>query len=266
MLKLGWFSTGRGEGSRGLLELVLRQIANGDLPVTIEFVFQNREHGEAEGNDQFQDLVRSYSIPLVTLSSQRFRKEWGAGSFSKVRLEFDREVMSLLEGYQPNLCVLAGYMLILGPELDRKFTAINLHPALPQGPTGTWQQVIWQLIEQRMQETGAMIHLATDNLDRGPTISYFSFPLRGPLFDPLWKQTKGRTIDDLRATEGEQLPLFQRIRKEGVKREPLLLVETIRAFAEGTVKVMDRHVVDATGNPIPGYCLNENIEAALGDC
>ena len=263
MLKLGWFSTGRGEGSRGLLELVLRQIASGDLPVTFEFVFQNRERGEAEGSDRFQDLVRSHGIPLVTLSSRRFRKERGAGGFSEVRLEFDREVMRLLDGYQPDLSVLAGYMLYTADELCKRFTMINTHPALPDGPIGTWQQVIWQLIEQQANETGTMIHLATEEWDRGPTITYYSFPLHGPLFDPLWKQIKGRTIDDLRATEGEQLPLFQRIHEEGVKREPHLLVETIRAFAEGTVRVMDRHVVDAAGNPIPGYCLNENIEAAL---
>ena len=265
MLKLGWFSTGRGEGSQGLLRLVQGRIAAGDLPATIQFVFQNRVRGEAEGSDQFQDLVRSYGIPLVTLSSQRFRKERGASNFSEVRLEFDREVIHLLEEYRPDLCVLAGYMLILGPELDRKFTAINLHPALPQGPTGTWQQVIWQLIEQRAPETGAMIHLATDNLDRGPAITYYSFPLRGPLLDPLWEQVEGRTLDDLRGTEGEQLPLFRRIREEGLKREPHLLVETIRAFAEGTVRVVDAQVVDPAGNPIRGYHLNKEIEAALGD-
>ncbi|MCZ6614571.1 MAG: formyltransferase family protein [Chloroflexi bacterium] len=265
MLKLGWFSTGRGEGSRRLLELVLKQIASGDLSVTIEFVFQNRERGEAEGSDQFQDLVRSYGIPLATLSSQRFRKGRGAGSFSEVRLEFDREVIRLLEGYQPNLSVLAGYMLYTADELCKHFTMINSHPALPDGPIGTWQQVIWQLINQQANETGAMIHLATEEWDRGPVISYFSFPLRGPLFDPLWEQIKGRTINDLRATEGERLPLFQRIHEEGGKREPHLLVETIRAFAEGTVRIVDGQMVDAAGNPIPGYCLNENIEAALGD-
>ena len=86
MLKLGWFSTGRGEGSRELLRLVQEHIAAGDLPATIEFVFQNRERGEAEGSDQFQDLVRSYGIPLVTLSSQRFRKERGVRAFADVRL------------------------------------------------------------------------------------------------------------------------------------------------------------------------------------
>ena len=263
MLKLGWFSTGRGEGSRGLLSLVQKRITTGDLPTAIEFVFQNREQGEAEGSDQFQDLVRSYGIPLVSLSSQRFRKERGARTFAEVRLEFDREVMDHLEDFHPDLCVLAGYMLILGPELDRRFNAINLHPALPEGPTGTWQQVIWRLIEQRATETGAMIHLCTDDLDRGPAITYYSFSLTGPLFDPLWEQVHGRTVDELKTSDGEELPLFQRIRAEGVRREPYLLLETIRAFAQGTIKVVDREVTDAAGKLMSGYRLNEKIEGAL---
>ena len=263
MLRLGWFSTGRGEGSRGLLRLVQERIATGDLPVTMEFVFQNREPGEAEGSDQFQDLVRSYGIPLVPLSSQRFRKERGARTFAEVRLEYDREVMHHLEGFHSDLCVLAGYMLILGPELDQRFTAINLHPALPEGSTGTWQQVIWKLIEQRATETGAMIHLCTDDLDRGPAITYYSFSLTGPLFDPLWEQVRGRTVDELKTSDGEELPLFRRIREEGLKRESHLLLETIRAFAQGTVRVVDRQVIDAEGKPISGYCLNEKTEAAL---
>jgi phosphoribosylglycinamide formyltransferase-1 len=45
---------------------------------------------------------------------------------------------------------------------------INLHPAAPGGPTGTWQEVIWQLIEGRAVETGVMMHLVTPELDRGP--------------------------------------------------------------------------------------------------
>ncbi len=246
-----------------MLRLVQKGIATGDLPAVIEFVFQNRERGEAEGSDLFQDLVHSYQIPLVALSSQRFRKERGARAFAEVRLEFDREVMHLLEDFHPDLCALAGYMLILGPELDRRFTAINLHPALPQGPTGTWQQVIWRLIEQRATETGAMIHLCTDDLDRGPAISYYSFSLTGPPFDALWQQVRGRTIEELKTSEGEELPLYQRIRAEGVRREPYLLLETIRAFAQGTITAVDQEVTDAAGKPRSGYRLNEKIDAAL---
>lgn len=263
MLKLGWFSTGRGEGSRGLLRLVHDQIASGDLAATIQFVFCNRDPGEHEGSDQFQALVESYGLPLVTLSSQKFRRERHARTFEEVRLDFDRETLRRLESFDPELCILAGYMLYTGPELCRRFTMLNLHPALPTGPIGTWQEVIWQLIQQQATETGAMIHLATEDWDRGPAITYFSFPIKGHLFAPLWEQVAGHTIEDMKSTYGEELPLFQRIRQEGVNREQPLLVETIRAFALGKVKVTGRQVKDAQARPIAAYCLNNEIDGWL---
>ena len=96
--------------------------------------------------------------------------------------------------------------------------------------------------------------------DRGPILTYCIFPIRGQTFDQLWEQAAGRTVDDLKSTYGEKLPIFQRIREEGVKREQPLLVETIRAFALGKVKVADRQVTNTEGRPISGYCLNDEIE------
>ena len=263
MLKLGWFSTGHGEGSRGLLRLAHDQIAGGDMAATIQFVFCNRDPGEDEGGDQFHALVKSYGLPLITLSSQGFRRERGARRFDEVRADYDQEVIKRLGGFQPDLVVLAGYMLFTAEELCNKFTMINLHPAPPGGPVGTWQAVIWHLIEQQAKEAGAQIQRATMDWDRGPVLTYCTFPIRGPVFDPLWEQAAGRTVDELKAAFGEELPLFQRIRGEGVKREQPLLVETIRAFALGKVKVAGRQVTDAQGLPISGYCLNDEIEAWL---
>jgi len=53
MLNIGWFSTGRGPGSQGLLRFVQDRLAKGLLDARIQFVFSNREPGEAEGSDQF---------------------------------------------------------------------------------------------------------------------------------------------------------------------------------------------------------------------
>ena len=60
---------------------------------------------------------------------------------------------------------------------------INLHPAAPNGPDGTWQEVIWKLIEQRADHSGVKIHLVTEELDRGPTIAYCRYPIHSPAFD-----------------------------------------------------------------------------------
>ena len=139
--------------------------------------------------------------------------------------------------YRPGVLVMAGYMLIASPAMCRRFAILNLHPALPQGPTGTWQQVIWRLLDERAAETGAMIHLATAELDRGPVVSYFRLPIRGDDWDPLWEQfeEKRRTMSvaQIAAAEGEDEPLFAEIRRRGEVREIPLLYQTLRQFAEG---------------------------------
>ena len=111
------------------------------------------------------------------------------------------------------------------------------------------------------QEAGGYIHLATEDLDRGPVLTYYTFPIRGGTYDALqaaggWSLPR-RT---LKANEGEDLPLLQLIRQEGVKRERPLLLETLKAFSKGDIRVEGRRVLDASGSPIDGLCLNEAVE------
>ena len=63
---------------------------------------------------------------------------------------------------------------------------INLHPAAPGGPAGTWQEVIWQLIGNEAEETGVMMHMVTPKLDKGPPVAYCTFQIRGEPFDRYW--------------------------------------------------------------------------------
>ncbi len=254
MLKLGWFSTGRGPGSRNLLTTVNDAISRGYIDARIEFVFSNREYGEAEGSDQFQDLVRSLGLDLACLSFRRFKRERPGDQW---RNRYDREVIAKLAGFHPDLCVLAGYMLILSPELCNHYTCINLHPAAPGAPEGTWQEVIWKLIDQRAAHSGIRIHLVTEELDQGPIVTYCTYPIIGPRFDNLWAGVEGRSAEVIQAKEGEELPLFKAIREEGAKRELPLLVETIRSVADGTI--------DLTSNAaIRPLDLTQSIEASLG--
>lgn len=262
MLEVGWFSTGRGPGSRGLLTFVQERILRKEMDAHIQFVFSNREPGEAEGSDMFFDLVRGYDIPLVTFSSRRFRRAVG-GDFNAHREEYDREMIARIGHLNPDVCVLAGYMLYVGSEMCNRYSMINLHPALPDGPIGTWQYVIWELIKARAEKTGAMIHLATEEWDRGPVITYFSLPLRGDLFEPLWERVEGKPVEELKETYGEELPLFQTVRAEGYRREPYLISETLKALAKGMITISGRRVLDAQGKPIDGYDLTREIEEAL---
>lgn len=246
----------------------------------IRFVFSNRERGEAEGSDEFFRLVDGYGLPLITHSSAAFRRRAG-GRFSGHREEYDRQVMDLLSGSgdvpQPDICVLAGYMLIVGGEMCRRYPLLNLHPALPDGPTGTWEEVVWSLIEERASHTGAMMHLATEEVDRGPVVSYVRVPIIGGPFDALWDRLSGQDLERTRAQEGEELPLFRLIREEQYKREPYLLLETLRALGRREVLVIDAggdagpggfRLVDPQGKPLAesmpnGLCLDQRIQEAM---
>ncbi len=268
-LRLGWFSTGRGPGSRRLLAAVHDEIAAGRLDARIAFVFCNREPGQDPQTDQFLDQVRGYGLPLVCLSTLRFRRERGerparpGEPLPEWRREFDREVIGLLEPYQFDIGMLAGYMLISTDVMCARFDLLNLHPAAPDGPPGTWQEVIWWLMEQRADHSGVRIHLATTDLDMGPPVAYCVYPLRGAAIDPLWRDVERRGVAAVRAEDGEENALFQEIRRLGVARELPLVVETLRAFAEGRVSVRDKRVVDAAGRQIAGYDLTDEIEGIV---
>ena len=270
MLNIGWFSTGRGEGSRGLLSFVQDRIGRGLLDARIQFVFSNRDRGQAQGSDEFFKLVDSYNLPLVTRSSARYRRSRSSSglSWAKLRPEYDRLVIEDLKDFQPDICVLAGYMLICDGEMCRRFPLLNLHPALPDGPIGTWQNVVWELIRNHASRTGAMIHLATEELDRGPVVSYCTAAINGPAFEEAWQGLEGFDLEAVQATQGEELPLFQQIRQAEYRREPYLILETLRAVAEGRVVVRDGQVLDQRGDPLaarvpPGLCLDPEIDRAL---
>ena len=270
MLQIGWFSTGRGEGSRGLLRFVQDRIERNLLDARIQFVFSNRAPGEVEGSDEFFRLANSYGIPLATRSSADFRRSRRSSglSWARLRPEFDRLVLDALADYEPDICVFAGYMLIVSGEMCRRYSCLNLHPALPDGPIGTWQEVIWTLIRDRASRTGAMIHLATEEVDRGPVVSYCTASITGPDFDPAWRDLTGQDLESLRATQGEDLPLFQQIRQAEYRREPYLLFETLRAVAEGKVFIRDGQPLNAAGQPLastvpPGLCLDSEIDREM---
>lgn len=264
MFKIGWFSTGRDAAARDLLKVAQDSIERGELKARIEFVFSNREPGESTESDLFFALARSYSIPLVCFSSKKF----GAGRESVLapsglpawRADYDVEAMARLAAFNPDLCVLAGYMLIVGEEMCRRYTMINLHPAAPGGPTGTWQEVIWQLIEAKAETTGVMMHLVTPELDKGPPVTYCTFSIRGEPFDRYWEEIAASSVRAIITKEGESNQLFRLIRRHGLAREFPLIVATLKAFSEGQVKVDRGEVLDRRGKLIPGYDLSEEID------
>jgi folate-dependent phosphoribosylglycinamide formyltransferase PurN len=270
LYQLGWFSTGRDKAAGDLLQAVQDSIERGEMKAEIAFVFSNREPGESESSDRFFELVGSYHIPLITLSYQRFKAEQGATAnkqevtLPEWREEYDRAVMERLKGFRPELCVLAGYMLIVDKEMCRHYDMVNLHPAAPGGPTGTWQEVIRRLIRDGADKTGVMMHLVTPELDKGPAVTYATFPIRGSPFDRYWTEIEGRPLT-VTERQGEDSPLFRLIREHGLKREFLLIIATLKAFSLGRVRIREGKVTDSGGRPLNGYNLSEEIDRIAGE-
>ena len=269
MLRIGWFSTGRGEGSQKLLHAAVEAIREGRLDAEIAFVFSNREPGKHEATDVFFEQVRSYGIPLVTLSDAQFRRDNGGELARKGqplpawRVAYDRAVVELLAPFAYDIGMLAGYMLITTEPLFSSQPLLNLHPAAPGGPAGTWQDVTWKLIEQRVAYSGVYIHLGTATLDEGPIVTYCTYALRGPTIDLLWRAAEGRTIDEIRGSDGESFPLFQEIRRRGSARELPLVVETLRAFADGRLRIDGDRIMAGETKIVGGYDLTPEIEGTL---
>ncbi len=279
--KIGWFSTGRDEAARELLRVVSDSIKQGRLPnLEIGFVFSNRTKGEAREGDLFFKLVEKLGIDLVFFSSRNFRPEMRRKALveekrgkleliSHWRSLYDEEVIKRIDKFEIDLIVLAGYMLIIGEKLCRKYPMINLHPAAPGGPRGTWQEVIWKLIEKNERQTGVMMHLVTPELDAGPLLTYCTFPIKGGKFDFLWEKLeekiKRKPLETIKREEGEREPLFKEIRKEGVKRELPLIVHTLKVLSNKTIELRGQKLI-RRGKIIEGYCLNEEINCETDMC
>jgi folate-dependent phosphoribosylglycinamide formyltransferase PurN len=270
MYQLGWFSTGRDKAAKDLLQAVQSQITVGDIKAEISFVFCNREPGESEESDIFLRQVNDYHIPLICFSYQKFKARRDTpitsqgGTLPRWRLEYDREVLNRLLGFHPALCVLAGYMLVVGEEMCQRYNMINLHPAAPGGPPGTWQDVIWQLIEANAEQTGVMMHLVTPELDKGPPVTYCTFSIRGKPFDRYWDEIKGQSLEVIKRGQGENNRLFQLIRQYGLAREFPLIISTIKTFSEGRLRITtEGKIADAEEKPIKGYNLTDEIDEQL---
>jgi len=235
-LRVGWFSTGRGEGSYGLLKAALNAINSGDLNAELAFVFVNRVKGQAKRTDRFLELVEVHNIPLVTLSSRDFRRTNDNRPWAELRGEFDRAAIELLRVHSADIAVHAGYMLI-APLLCSEYLTLNLHPALPGRTIGMWQQAVWDVISQGLDETGAMIHVSTEDVDEGPVLSTTKFSVKGDEFTSFWNEIAEANITELKKNFGEELPLFKAIREAGLMRERPLVIETLKAVVAGRIQL-----------------------------
>ncbi|MGL5358819.1 MAG: phosphoribosylglycinamide formyltransferase [Shewanella sp.] len=93
------------------------------------------------------------------------------------RAQYDARLMAVIERYQPDLIVLAGFMRILTDDFVNHYIGriINIHPSLlPKYPGLNTHQ---QSIAANDSEHGASVHFVTADLDAGPVILQAKVPI-----------------------------------------------------------------------------------------
>jgi phosphoribosylglycinamide formyltransferase-1 len=102
-----------------------------------------------------------------------------------LRQAYDCRLAEVLRAFDPDLIVLAGWMLILGPQFLNAFPGriVNVHPALLSDgeanevqtsygrlPVLRGPRTVRDALRQRLPATGATVHYVTNAVDCGPVI------------------------------------------------------------------------------------------------
>lgn len=148
-------------GSGSNLQAFIDATAQGDLPANIAAVISNRP--SAKGLDR----AREAGIPAAALDHKSFDS----------REAFDSALRELIDGYEPDLVILAGFMRILGADFVRHFRGrmLNIHPSLlPKYPGLNTHQ---RAIDAGDSEAGATVHFVTEELDGGPPVIHARVPV-----------------------------------------------------------------------------------------
>lgn len=94
------------------------------------------------------------------------------------RQDFDAVLGDLIDNYQPDYILLAGYMRVLTPEFVTRFAGriVNIHPSLlPAFPGLKTHQ---QALSAGVQWHGCTVHFVTPVLDHGPIIVQGAVPVQ----------------------------------------------------------------------------------------
>ncbi|RJE76488.1 phosphoribosylglycinamide formyltransferase [Pseudoalteromonas sp. MSK9-3] len=93
------------------------------------------------------------------------------------REDYDVELAALIDSFNPDLVVLAGFMRILTPRLVQKFKGkmLNIHPSLLPKYQGlnTHQRAI----DAKDDVHGVSVHFVTEELDGGPVVLQAKVPI-----------------------------------------------------------------------------------------
>ena len=149
-----------GEGSN--LQAIIDQIHSGDIKAEITAVISNR--ADANGLKHAEKA----SISNVVLEHTRFSD----------REAFDQSLAQIIDSYEPDLIVLAGFMRILSDEFVERFQEklINIHPSLLPKYKGLHTHK--RVLENGDTEHGATVHYVVPALDSGEAIIQGVIPVK----------------------------------------------------------------------------------------
>ena len=131
--------------------------------------------------------------------------------------EFQKAILEEVKSHGAELVVLAGFMRILGRTFLSSFPnrVINIHPALLPAFPGIDAQR--QALDYGVKFSGCTVHFVDEGMDSGPIIAQHVVPV----------------MDD-----DDRDALADRI----LEQEHLLIVEGVKLFSEGRLKVDGRKV------------------------
>lgn len=148
-----------GRGSN--MEAIVRTLEAQRWPARIAAVISNR--ADAAG----LQFAAARAIPTAVVSNQDYPS----------RAAFDAALQSAIDGFAPDLVVLAGFMRILTPPFVAHYAGriLNIHPSLlPDFPgLATHRQVL----AAGVTEHGTTVHFVTAELDHGPTVLQAKIPV-----------------------------------------------------------------------------------------
>ena len=160
MIKMVIFISGRGSNMEALIRATQEGILKGIAEPVL--VFSNQP--EALG----LPLAQALGVPTLSLDAQGLK-----------RTAYDQKVVALLQAYEFDYLILAGYMRILSSEFIRNFPQkiINIHPAdtsLHQG----LHAYEWAF-QNQMSETKVTVHYVNEGVDTGQIIAQTTVDLSG---------------------------------------------------------------------------------------
>ncbi|MEI3229232.1 MAG: phosphoribosylglycinamide formyltransferase [Lachnospiraceae bacterium] len=156
MLKIAVLVSGGGTNLQAVMDAIDDQTITN---TKIEVVISNNKNAYA------LERAAKKGIPNLCISPKDFAD----------RAEFNRAFLEKLNSYHVDLVVLAGFLVVIPPEMiaEYKNKIINIHPSLIPSFCGTGYyglKVHEGVLERGVKVTGATVHFVDEGTDTGPII------------------------------------------------------------------------------------------------